>query len=489
MNLFKKILVANRGEIAIRVMRACRELGIRSVAVYSEADRDSLFTKYADESYFLGPAEVSQSYLNIGKIMEVAGKAGVDAIHPGYGFLSENPKFAAACESAGIAFIGPQSIVMEMLGNKINAKFIVKKCGVNIIPTSEGAIQNPPDAIKAASLIGYPVILKAAGGGGGRGMYIVEEENQMTRMFELAQSTAQSTFGNNEIFIEKFIAGPKHIEFQFMADKFGNVVCFDERECSIQMRHRKLIEESPSPAITEPERDKMVNLIQAMAKQVGYQNTGTAEFLYHNGEFYFIEINTRLQVEHTITEIHTRIDLVKEQILVAAGNPLSFKQSEINHRGWAIECRINAEDPLNNFYPSVGRLKAYRAPGGIGVRIDSGIYSNSLITTDYDSLVSKVIAWGRDRNEALERMKRALYEYVIVGINSNIPFHLAMMNDRDFQDGKYDTTFIQKKLEYLIGETKQIKDKKILLEDKIRDDVDKTTAASNVAFDTSRMDG
>lgn len=489
MELFKKILVANRGEIAIRIMRTCRELGVNTVAVYSEADRDSLFTRYADESYFLGPAEASQSYLNIDKILEIAGQAGVEAIHPGYGFLAENPQFAAACESAGIAFIGPPSIIMKMLGHKVNAKYLVKKCGLNIISMNDEAIRNPAEAARAAARLGYPVILKAAAGGGGRGMYLVADERQMARTFELARSTVQSTFADEQIFVEKYITAPRHIEFQFMADKFGQAVCFAERECSLQLRHRKLIEESPSPAVTETERQKMVDLIRTMTKQLGYQNTGTAEFLYHQGEFYFIEINTRLQVEHTLTEIQTGIDLVQEQIRLAAGHPLSFRQADIRHHGWAIECRINAEDPLNHFYPSLGRLKAYRAPGGIGIRVDSGISSNSLITTDYDSLVSKVIAWGRTRNEARARMKRALYEYIIAGINSNIPLHLAIINEPDFQSGQYDTTFIPNKLDVLLRATAQIKEQKLLLEDKLQEPPDRPPDISQVRFDNSRLEG
>ncbi|MFH1773795.1 MAG: acetyl-CoA carboxylase biotin carboxylase subunit [Methanobacteriota archaeon] len=443
--MFNKILIANRGEIAIRVMRACRELGIATVAVFSEADKHALHAKYADEAYLIGPAPASQSYLNIDAIMDVAEKTKAEAIHPGYGFLAENAKFAKACEEHGIKFIGPSSRAMEKMGDKIEARRIMKKAGVLIVPGSEGAISNVDEAIDIAEEIGYPIVLKASAGGGGIGMKVINKGKELEHTFESTQAVAKSAFGNGTLFIEKYLEKPRHIEFQVLADSEGNTIHVNERECSIQRRYQKLIEETPSPIVTKRLRKKIGALAVKAASAVGYENAGTVEMIYSNENFYFLEMNARLQVEHPITEITTGIDLVKEQIKIACGKELEIEQEDVKHFGHAMECRINAEDPLNDFAPSPGKIVRYRSPGGPGIRIDSGVRMGYTISPYYDPMISKLIAWGRDRNEVIARMKRALTEYIIVGVTTNIPFHKAVMSDDAFQRGELSTDFIEER--------------------------------------------
>jgi pyruvate carboxylase subunit A len=441
--MFKKILIANRSEIAIRVMRACRELDVKTVAVYSEVDKNALFAKYADEAFPIGPAPAAQSYLNIDKIIEVAHKSGAEAIHPGYGFLSENEIFADRCEKEGIIFIGPSSHTIESVGSKIAAKKTMKAAGIPVIPGSKNGINNLDDAVKIAESIGYPVIVKASAGGGGIGMKVVRKTEELRETIESTQRVAKSSFGDPTVFIEKYLEMPRHIEFQILADNYGNIIHVGDRECSIQRRHQKLIEESPSPIMTPELRERMGSDAIKAAAAINYTNAGTIEFLYSKGEYFFLEMNTRLQVEHPITEIVTGVDLAKEQLRIASGEELSYKQSDIQQRGWAIECRLNAEDPLNNFTPAPGKLRRYRSSGGPGVRVDSGVHTGFTITPFYDSLISKLTVWGRDRNEAIARMKRALYEYIIVGVTTNIPFHKAVMNNEYFQRGELTTHFIE----------------------------------------------
>ncbi len=440
--MLKKVLVANRGEIAIRVMRACRELDIRTVAVYSEADSEALFVKYADEAYCIGPAPATESYLNIKKIIAVAKESGADGIHPGYGFLAENPSFAYACEREGIKFIGPSSKVIELMGSKIAARQEMTKAGVPITPGTPDCVTDFDEARVIARKLGYPVIIKPSGGGGGIGMTIVESETRLKKGLEMSSKIAASTFGMPEVFIEKYIEHPRHIEFQILADGHGNVIHLGERECSIQRRHQKLIEEAPSPALTPELRVRMGEIAVRAARQIKYESAGTIEFIFSKGEFYFMEMNTRVQVEHPVTEMVTGIDIVKEQLLIASGHKLSIAQKDVHMNGWAIECRINAEDPLNNFIPSPGKLRGYRSPGGIGIRVDSGVHTRYTISPMYDPMISKLVAWGRTRDEAIARMRRALYEYVIVGVKTNIPFHKAVMENKRFQSGELGTHFI-----------------------------------------------
>ncbi|MBW9220663.1 acetyl-CoA carboxylase biotin carboxylase subunit [Methanothermococcus sp. SCGC AD-155-M21] len=447
--MFKKILIANRGEIAVRVIRACQELGIKTVAVYSEADEHALFTSLADESYCIGPPQASKSYLNINRIIKVAKKSGSEAIHPGYGFLSENPNFAKACEDNGIVFIGPPAKAIEVMGSKINAKKIMKKAGVPVLPGTDGSIDDPKEAIDIAKEIGYPVMVKASAGGGGMGMGIAYNEEELIDTIESTQSIAKSAFGDSTLFLEKYLEKPRHIEIQILADKYGNVVYLGERECSIQRRHQKLIEEAPSPIITEELRKKMGEAAVKAAKAIDYCNAGTVEFLYYDGEFYFLEMNTRVQVEHPITEIITGIDIVKEQMKIANGAKLSFKQEDVEIRGHAIECRINAEDPMREFVPSPGKIKYYRSPGGPGIRIDSGVYGGAEIPPYYDSLIAKLIGYGKNRKEAIARMKRALNEYMIFGISTNIPFHKAVMDEEEFNKGNISTHYMEDRSGYL----------------------------------------
>jgi pyruvate carboxylase subunit A len=441
--MFNKLLIANRGEIAIRIMRACRELEISSVAVYSEADKQALFSQYADEAYLIGPPAAGASYLNIQKILEVARETGADAIHPGYGFLAENPNFASACEREGIKFIGPSSEVIQLLGDKVTARRELEKAGIPLVPGTDECVTEFEQARSMANEIGYPVIIKPSGGGGGIGMSIVRDDDELRDALEYSQAIASTAFGLPDVYIEKYLENPRHIEIQIMGDSKGNVIHMGERECSIQRRHQKLIEEAPSPAVSSELRKEIGEIAANAAKWVGYEGAGTVEFLFSNGKFYFLEVNARVQVEHPATEMVTGIDIVKEQIRVASGLPLSIKQEEVRMNGWAIECRINAEDPLNDFVPTPGKIKDYRSPGGIGIRVDSGVYVNYTIPPFYDSMVSKLIVWGKDRNEAISRMRRALYEFVITGVKNNIPFHRAVMENPRFIAGDLGTHFIE----------------------------------------------
>ena len=462
----RKILVANRGEIAIRVMRACREMGIASVAVYSEADKEALFAKYADEAYCIGPAPATQSYLNIQKVIEAAKGSGADAIHPGYGFLAENPKFAHACEEEGITFIGPSSRVLELMGDKVTARREMIKAGVPVVPGTDECVAEFGKARDVAKEIGYPVIIKPSGGGGGIGMTIVANEGELAHALESTQAIATTTFGLCDVYIEKYLSNPRHIEFQLLGDSHGNAVHLGERECSIQRRHQKLIEESPSAAVTTEMRAKMGALAANAARLVGYEGAGTMEFLFSEGKFYFLEVNARVQVEHPVTEMVTGVDIVKEQIRIASGLPLSIKQAKIRMNGNAIECRINAEDPLNDFVPTPGKIKSYHAPGGTGIRVDSGVYSSYTIPPFYDPMISKLIVWGRDRNEAIARMRRALYEYIIVGVKSNIPFHKAVMENPRFVKGDLGTHFIDMETT-LLDDMKRIVEREKPLEERL----------------------
>ncbi|MGP8320370.1 MAG: acetyl-CoA carboxylase biotin carboxylase subunit [Methanosarcinaceae archaeon] len=440
--MFNKVLVANRGEIAIRAMRACRELGVPTVAVYSEVDKNALFVKYADEACPIGPAPSVQSYLNMDVIIDAAKKSGADGIHPGYGFLSENYVFAKKCEDNGIVFIGPPSNVIEQMGSKIAARTAMIKAGVPVVPGTEKPIENVEEAVEIADSIGYPVIIKASAGGGGIGMKIVHSKDEFNHALGMIRSVAKSAFGDSTVFIEKYVDEPRHIEFQILADKYGNVVYVSDRECSIQRRHQKLIEEAPSPIMTPELREEMGGTAIKVAKAIGYENAGTVEFLYSKGDYYFLEVNTRLQVEHTITEMVTGIDIVKDQMHIACGDRLSYNQEDIKINGWAIECRINAEDPLNDFAPSPGKILRYRSAGGPGVRIDSGVHMGYTISPYYDSMISKLSVWGRDREEAIARMERALYEYVVIGVTTNIPFHKAVLGHEAFRSGNLTTHFI-----------------------------------------------
>jgi pyruvate carboxylase subunit A len=441
--MFRKVLIANRGEIAIRVMRACRELDVKTVAVYSEVDKNALFAKYADEAYPIGPAPASQSYLNMDTILDVAHKTGAEAIHPGYGFLAENFKFAGRCEKEGIIFIGPSSHAIESVGSKIEAKKTMRAAGIPVIPGSENGIDDVDSAVEIAEKIGYPVIMKASAGGGGIGMKVVHKTSELQETLDSTRRVAKSSFGDATVFIEKYLEEPRHIEFQILADSYGNIIHVGDRECSIQRRHQKLIEESPSPIMTPELRKRMGSDAVKAAAAINYTNAGTIEFLYSKGDYYFLEMNTRLQVEHPITEVVTGVDLAKEQLRIASGEALSYKQKDIRQIGWAIECRLNAEDPLNNFTPAPGKLRRYRSSGGPGVRVDSGVHTGFTITPFYDSLISKLTVWGRDRNEAIARMKRALYEYIIVGVTTNISFHKAVMNNEYFKRGELTTHFIE----------------------------------------------
>lgn len=446
--MLTKVLVANRGEIAIRVMRACRESGINTVAVFSDADRDSIFVKYADQAFYIGANPARDSYLNINKIVEVALFCGAQAIHPGYGFLAENAEFARACEDKDIIFIGPGSNVLELVGNKVSARNIATQAGIRVIPGIDhwDSLADLQDKVEK---VGYPIIIKPADGGGGIGMIIVNNPGELKRCLEMSSALASRAFGKSDVYIEKYLESPRHIEVQILADNLGNVVHLGERECSIQRMHNKLIEESPSPVITPQLRKQMGCQAVEFARQVNYRGAGTVEFIYSKGEFYFIEMNARVQVEHTVTEMVTGIDIVKEQLRIAAGLPLSFKQEHVSFNGWSIECRINAEDPLNNFAPSPGKLKGYRSPGGIGIRVDSGVYNGFVISPFYHPMISKLVAWGRDRNEVILRMRRALYEYIIVGVKTNILLHKAVMENPDFVAGNFGTHFLEHETDLL----------------------------------------
>jgi acetyl-CoA carboxylase biotin carboxylase subunit len=442
--VFKKILIANRGEIALRVIYACRELGIKTVAVYSEADENSLHVRFADEDVCIGPARAAQSYLSVPAVISAAEVTGADAIHPGYGFLSESAYLAEVCEACHIKFIGPDPRVIRLMGDKARARRVMKKAGVPVLPGSEGIVESEEKALKIAKEIGYPVLVKATAGGGGRGMRVAASPAEFGQAFKTAQREAEAAFGVKDVYIEKYVESPRHIEFQILGDHHGTVVHLGERECSIQRRHQKLIEESPSPALSDKLRRKMGGIVVDAAKAVQYANAGTFEFLLApDGRFYFMEANTRLQVEHGVTEMVTGVDIVKEQIRIAAGERLSFRQSEVTFSGHAIECRINAEDP-DTFAPSPGTVHVFALPGGPGVRVDTAAHSECLISPYYDSMIAKVLAHGRDRHEAIARMRRTLEMTVIEGIKTNVPLHLKILAEADFVNGKLSTAFMNR---------------------------------------------
>ena len=456
--LFRKVLVANRGEIAVRVFRACRELGISTIAVYSDADRNAIHTRYADEAFHIGPAPPSESYLQLEKIVKLAADHGAEAIHPGYGFLSERPHFPEVCEAHGIAFIGPPAAAMRAMGSKLEAKALARKHGVPVTPGSE-AIDDPHKAAEIARGIGFPVIVKPSGGGGGIGMKVVEREDDLIPALTTATNAARSAFGDPTVYVEKYVAKPRHIEIQVIADSHGHAVHLGERECSIQRRHQKILEETPSPAVTPDIRKRMGEAAIKAVKAAGYVNAGTVEFIFSEGDFYFLEVNARLQVEHPITEQVTGVDLVKEQIRVAAGHPLSFGQEDVHWKGHAIEMRINAEDPARKFIPNPRRISRWVAPAGPGVRVDSGFGPGSEVPPNYDSLVAKLIVGGADRAEAIARGRRALREFVLVGPATTIPYHRAILESPDFLAGNLSTRFIDDHPELLeemkrfLGET------------------------------------
>jgi acetyl-CoA carboxylase biotin carboxylase subunit len=442
--MFKKILIANRGEVALRVIFACRELGIKTVAVYSEADENSLHVRFADEDVRIGPARSADSYLNMPNIISAAEITGADAIHPGYGFLSESASLAEVCEACHIKFIGPSPQVIRLMGDKVRARRVMKKAGVPVLPGSDGPIDQEDRALKLAREIGFPVIVKATAGGGGRGMRVVRNAADLPNAVKTAQREAEAAFGVGDVYIEKYIESPRHVEFQVLGDHHGTVVHLGERECSIQRRHQKLIEESPSPALSEKLRRKMGAIVVDAARAVQYTNAGTFEFLMDpEGRFYFMEVNTRLQVEHAVTEMVTGLDIVKEQIRIAAGERLSFKQSEVTFTGHSIECRINAEDP-ETFVPSPGVIHVFSVPGGPGVRVETFAHSECTITPYYDSMIAKIIVHGRDRAEAIARMRRTLEMTVIEGIKTSIPLHLRILNDPEFIAGRASTSFMER---------------------------------------------
>ena len=443
--MFKKIVIANRGDVAIRVQRACREMGIKTVAVHSTADSSAMNVRLADESVCIGPPKSKDSYLNIPAILSAASISGADAIHPGVGFLSENPAFAQIVSDHGLTFIGPKPEHIKVMGDKIEAKKMALELGIPCVPGSDGAIRTTDEALLVAKDIGFPIIVKAAAGGGGKGMQIAFSETELSNAIKLAQSEAEASFGSGEVYIERYLANPRHIEIQIIGDKFGNVVHLGERDCSLQRRHQKILEETPSPALTKKVRNDIGALAASAMKKFGYESLGTIEFLYENGEFYFIEMNTRLQVEHPITEMVTGIDLVQKQIQISAGEPLGISQDEVSLKGHSIECRINAEDP-ENFIPSPGKIADYHPPGGFGIRIDSGIYSGYEIPPHYDSLIAKLIVHGQDREQCLSRLQRALDEFVIGNIKTTIALHQKLLSTKNFIDGKYDIHWLEKHL-------------------------------------------
>lgn len=444
--MFEKILIANRGEIALRVQRACRELGIKTVAVHSEADKDAKYVKLADESVCIGPAASSLSYLNIPAVISAAEVTDAQAIHPGYGFLSENADFAERVEQSGFVFIGPRAETIRLMGDKVSAKDAMKKAGVPCVPGSDGALpEDSAEIIKTAKRIGYPVIIKAAGGGGGRGMRVVHTEAALINAVTMTKAEAQAAFGNPMVYMEKFLENPRHIEIQILADQHGNAVFLGDRDCSMQRRHQKIIEEAPSPLLNTRLRDKIGERCAEACRKIRYRGAGTFEFLYENGEFYFIEMNTRLQVEHTVTEMITGLDLVQQQIFVAAGEKLKFRQKDIELRGHAIECRINAEDPYN-FVPSPGKISTFHMPGGPGVRIDTHAYSGYTVPPHYDSMIGKLITHGATRDQAIARMRIALSEMLVDGIKTNIPLHADLMADAAFHLGGTSIHYLEQKL-------------------------------------------
>ena len=444
--MLKKILIANRGEIAVRIIRACRELGIRTVAVYSEIDKNSLHKELADEAVCIGPAPSNKSYLNVKAIIEAACLTGCDGIHPGYGFLSENSSFAKMCDEIGIKFIGPTYKMIELMGNKSKAKETMKKAGVPVVPGSDGLVDNVLEAIKVALRIGYPVILKASSGGGGKGIRIAYNEKELVKFYDLVRQEAKISFNDDSIYIEKFIENPRHIEVQVIADEHGNVIHLGERDCTVQRNNQKMLEETPSGVITDKLRQKMGKITVSALKEIGYSNVGTIEYLLDkNKDFYFMEINTRVQVEHPITETITGVDIIKEQLRIASGEKLQYKQDDIKFTGHSLEARINAENPYKNFMPCPGEIKELHIPGGNGVRIDTAIYPGYKIPPTYDSMIAKIIVHGKDRNESIAKMKSAIGEFVIDGISTNIDFLYKILEDEDFISNNYDTSFIAQK--------------------------------------------
>lgn len=443
--MFKKILIANRGEIAVRIIRACREMGIETVAVYSETDREALHTQMADEAVCIGPARARDSYLNMQNIISATVLSGAEAIHPGFGFLSENSEFAEMCRDCNITFIGPDAESIEKMGNKSRAREIMTEAGVPVVPGSKGAVPSVDEGLILAEQIGYPVMIKASAGGGGRGIRIVRSSDEFTKAFETARSEAQGAFGDDTMYVEKFVENPRHIEFQILADGYGNAIYLGERDCSIQRRNQKVLEEAPSPLMTEELRKEMGEVAVRAAKAVNYTNAGTIEFLVDkHGNYYFMEMNTRIQVEHPITEMVTGVDLIKEQINIAAGRKLSIAQESVQVKGHAIECRINAENPEKGFRPSPGKIERLHVPGGLGIRLDSAVYQGYTIPPTYDSMVAKLIVYGRDREEAISKMRRALGEFVIEGVDTNIEFQFKIINNKSFVEGNFDTGFIGK---------------------------------------------
>ena len=441
--MFEKVLIANRGEIALRIHRACREMGIRTVAVHSTADADAMHVRLADESVCIGPPAAKDSYLNIPAILSAAAISGADAIHPGIGFLSENAMFAAMVEEHGFVFIGPAPEHISLMGDKVAAKDAARSFGLPIVPGSAGTVDNDVEAMRAAGEIGYPVLVKAAAGGGGKGMKVAESSRDLVQALSLARAEAKANFGNDAVYLEKYLSHPRHVEVQILADGQGGVVHLGERDCSVQRRHQKLLEEAPSPALNAKERAWIGDTAVDAMKRLGYRSAGTIEFLFQDGEFYFIEMNTRLQVEHPVTEMITGIDLVREQIRVATGAPLAFAQDDIKFTGHAVECRINAEDPVT-FAPSPGRVSDYHAPGGLGVRVDSALYAGYVVPPQYDSLIAKLIVHGNSRNECLMRLRRALEEFVIGGIETSIPLHRRLVAAPDFINGDYDIRWLER---------------------------------------------
>jgi acetyl-CoA carboxylase biotin carboxylase subunit len=448
--MFQKVLVANRGEIAVRVLRACEELGLATATVYSDADRTALHVRYADEAYPIGPAPAKDSYLRIDRILDVAIRARVDAIHPGYGFLAENPQFARACQEANIAFVGPPPEVITAMGNKIEARCTMKATGVPIVPGTEEPLRDD-DLAQVANHIGYPLFIKAAAGGGGKGMRVVHQPGELSSAIAAARREAEAAFGDGALYLERIIEGARHIEFQILADEFGNVVHLGERECSIQRRHQKLIEEAPSIVLDEKLRQRIGEMAVRAARAAGYVNAGTIEFLLDKDKnFYFLEMNTRLQVEHPVTELVSGVDIVKEQLRISSGRKLRYRQDDIRVSGWAIECRITAEDPHNNFLPSLGRITHLDEPTGPGVRVESGIYEGFEISLYYDPLIAKLAVWGETRGEAILRMRRALREYHINGIKTSIPLHQQLLDSTSFIGGHFDTTFLEDRFAFTV---------------------------------------
>jgi acetyl-CoA carboxylase biotin carboxylase subunit len=441
--MFEKVLIANRGEIALRIHRACREMGIRTVAVHSTADADAMHVRLADESVCIGPAPSRDSYLNMPAIISAATITGADAIHPGIGFLSENAKFASMVEEHGFTFIGPSPEHLSLMGDKVQAKDAAIRFGIPVVPGSEGEVPDEAEAKRVADTAGYPVLIKAAAGGGGKGMKVANNAGELSQAFSMARAEAKAAFGNDTVYMEKYLSHPRHIEIQILADNHGNVVHLGERDCSLQRRHQKLLEEAPSPALNEEQRDRIGKIATDAMRKMGYRSVGTIEFLFQDGEFFFIEMNTRLQVEHPVTEMITGIDLVREQIRVASGAPLGFTQQDVQISGHSIECRINAEDP-ETFVPSPGRITDFHAPGGLGVRFDSALYTGYRVPSNYDSLIAKLIVHGRSRNEALMRLRRALEETVILGVKTSIPVHQRLIQAPDFINGDYDIRWLEK---------------------------------------------